>query len=88
VPRIAEAHAAFECREHTTIEIGRSRIILGLVISVFVEDQFVDPAGPYIKADELHSIGRMNGTGNYVRTRDAFIRIPRIGYAQWKKDRE
>jgi hypothetical protein len=22
---------------------------------------------PYIKADELHAIGRMNGLGNYVR---------------------
>jgi flavin reductase (DIM6/NTAB) family NADH-FMN oxidoreductase RutF len=88
VPRIAEAHAAFECREYTSIEIGRSRIILGLVVGVFVEDQFVDPAGPYIKAEELHSIGRMNGTGNYVKTRDAFIRIPRINYEQWKKARE
>jgi hypothetical protein len=44
----------------------------------------VDPAGPYIKADELHSIGRMNGLGNYVRTRDAFMTIPRISYEEWK----
>ena len=29
VPRIASAHAALECVEHATIEIGRSRIILG-----------------------------------------------------------
>src|SRR3984885_5985163 len=29
VPRIAEAHAALECREFTTMEIGRSRIVLG-----------------------------------------------------------
>lgn len=88
VPRIAEAHAAFECREYTSIEIGRSRIILGLVVGVYVEDQFVDPSGPYIKAEELHAIGRMNGTGNYVKTRDAFIRIPRITYERWMKDRE
>ena len=54
VPRIAEAHAALECREFTTMEIGRSRIILGRVVAMYVEDQFVDPAGPYIKADELH----------------------------------
>src|ERR1700731_3064312 len=79
-PRLAEAHAAMECREHTTLEIGRSRIILGRVVAFYVEDQFVDPEGPYIKAEELHSIGRMNGLGNYVRTRDAFINIPRITY--------
>jgi len=85
VPRIAEAHAALECREHTTLEIGRSRIILGRVVAIYVEDKFVDPAGPYIKAEELHAIGRMNGLGNYVRTRDAFVRIPRLNYAEWKK---
>jgi flavin reductase (DIM6/NTAB) family NADH-FMN oxidoreductase RutF len=85
VPRIAQAHAALECREYTTMEIGRSRIILGRVVSIFVEDQFVDPAGPYIRADELHAIGRMNGLGNYVRTRDSFLSIPRIPYSEWQK---
>jgi flavin reductase (DIM6/NTAB) family NADH-FMN oxidoreductase RutF len=84
VPRIAEAHAALECREYTTMEIGRSRIILGRVVAMYIEDQFVDPEGPYVKADELHSIGRMNGLGNYVKTRDAFITIPRISYDEWK----
>ena len=83
-PRLAEAHAALECREYTTMEIGRSRIILGRVVAVYVEDRYVDPSGPYILADELHSIGRMNGLGNYVRTRDAFMSIPRISYAEWK----
>jgi flavin reductase (DIM6/NTAB) family NADH-FMN oxidoreductase RutF len=83
-PRLTEAHAAMECREHTTLEIGRSRIILGRVVAFYVDDQFVDPAGPYIKAEDLHSIGRMNGLGNYVRTRDAFIDIPRIPFAEWQ----
>jgi len=83
-PRLAEAHAALECREHTTLLIGRSRIILGRVIAAYVEDQYVDPAGPYIQAEELHAIGRMNGVGNYVRTRDAFVTIPRISYEEWK----
>jgi flavin reductase (DIM6/NTAB) family NADH-FMN oxidoreductase RutF len=85
VPRIAEAHAALECREFTTMEIGRSRIILGQVVALYIDDEFVDPAGPYVKADELHSIGRMNGLGNYVRTRDAFMTIPRISYEEWKQ---
>ncbi|MBS1798728.1 MAG: flavin reductase family protein [Acidobacteria bacterium] len=86
VPRIAQAHAALECREHTTMEIGRSRIILGRVVSIYIEDRFIDAAGPYIRADELHAIGRMNGLGNYVRTRDSFMNIPRISYEEWKKN--
>jgi flavin reductase (DIM6/NTAB) family NADH-FMN oxidoreductase RutF len=85
VPRIAEAHAALECREFTTMEIGRSRIILGRVISVYIEDRFVDPAGPYVRAEELHAIGRMNGLGSYVKTRDSFLTMPRISYEEWKK---
>jgi flavin reductase (DIM6/NTAB) family NADH-FMN oxidoreductase RutF len=83
-PRLAEAHAALECREYKTIEIGPSSIILGRVVSVYVEDRYVDPAGPYIKAEDLHAIGRMNGQGNYVRTRGAFMTIPRISYEDWK----
>ena len=85
VPRIHEAHAALECVEHTTLEIGRSRIILGRVVAMYVEDAFVDPAGPYIKSEELHAVGRMNGLGAYVKTRDAFVTVPRISYADWLK---
>lgn len=87
VPRISQAHAALECVEHATIEIGRSRIMLGRVVAMFVEDQFVDPAGPYIKAEGLHAIGRMNGLGSYVKTRDAFLHMPRIPYSEWEKGR-
>jgi flavin reductase (DIM6/NTAB) family NADH-FMN oxidoreductase RutF len=85
VPRIAEAHAALECREFTTMEIGRSRIILGRVVSIYIEDRFIDPAGPYVRAEELHAIGRMNGLGSYVKTRDSFLTMPRISYEQWKQ---
>ena len=84
VPRIAQAHAALECKEYTTMEIGRSRIILGRVVAMYIEDKYVDPAGPFVKAEELHAIGRMNGLGSYVRTRDAFMTIPRISYEEWK----
>jgi flavin reductase (DIM6/NTAB) family NADH-FMN oxidoreductase RutF len=85
VPRIAEAHAALECKEFTTMEIGRSRIILGRVVAMYIEDRFVDPAGPYVKADELHAVGRMNGLGTYARTRDALVTVPRISFEEWEK---
>jgi hypothetical protein len=64
--------------------IGCSRIILGRIVDVYVEDRIADPARPYIKADALHAIDRMNGLGNYVRTRDAFRMIPRIPFEKWK----
>lgn len=84
VPRIRSAHAALECVEHTTLEIGNSRIILGRVVAMYVEDQFVDPSGPYIKAEDLHAVGRMNGLGSYVKTRDSFLHQPRISYDEWQ----
>ena len=85
VPRIAQAHAALECKEFQTIEIGRSRIVMGRVVGFYIEDQYVDPAGPYVRAEELHAMGRMNGLGSYVRTRDAFVTLPRISFEEWKK---
>lgn len=87
VPRIKRAHAALECQEITSMEIGNSRIILGKVLAIYVEDEFVDSKGPYIRSEELHAIGRMNGLGSYVKTRDAFFTMPRIPYAEWQKGR-
>ena len=85
VPRIKQAHAALECVEFQTIEIGRSRIVLGKVVAMYVEDAFVDVAGPYIKSEELHAVGRMNGQGAYVKTQGAFVQVPRIPYSEWVK---
>ncbi len=87
VPRIRQAHAALECIEFSTTEIGNSRIVLGKVVAMYVEDRFIDPAGPYILSEELHAIGRMNGLGSYVKTRNAFFTMPRISYAEWQKGR-
>ena len=84
VPRLADAPASLECREIMTTLIGRNHIVLGQVLAVHVKDEFVDPSGPYIRAEELHAIGRMNGLGAYVKTRDAFLRLPRITYAAWQ----
>ena len=85
VPRIAASPASLECRELMTMEIGRNRIILGQVVAVHVKDEFIDQTGHYIRAEDLHAIGRMNGLGAYVKTRDAFFPIPRVTYAEWQK---
>jgi flavin reductase (DIM6/NTAB) family NADH-FMN oxidoreductase RutF len=83
VPRIKEAHAALECRLYETLQPSRSRIILGKVLAVYVEDRFLDPQGPYILAQDFHAVGRMNGAGNYVKTQGAFMHLPRISYEKW-----
>lgn len=87
VPRIRQAHAALECEEFTSMEIGNSRIILGKVVAMFIEDHLIEPAGPYILSEALHAIGRMNGLGSYVKTQGAFFTMPRIPYAEWQKGR-
>jgi len=83
VPRIRRSPASLECREFSTTEIGRSRIILGQVVAIHVQDEFVDPAGPYVRAEDIHAIGRMNGRGAYVKTRGAFFQMPRMTYEEW-----
>jgi flavin reductase (DIM6/NTAB) family NADH-FMN oxidoreductase RutF len=87
VPRLKEAHAALECRLYQALKPGPgpARIILGEVVAVFVEDKFLDPEKVYIRAQDLHSIGRMNGTDHYVHTRDAFLNITRLNYEQWQE---
>lgn len=85
VPRIAAAPASLECREITTLEIGRNRVVLGQVVAIHVKDEFLDQAGPFIRAEELHAVGRMNGLGAYVKTKGAFFHIPRLTYEEWKK---
>jgi flavin reductase (DIM6/NTAB) family NADH-FMN oxidoreductase RutF len=85
VPRIKQAPASLECREFSTIEVGRSRIILGQVVAIHVQDRYIDPAGPYVRAEDIHAIGRMNGKGAYVKTRDAFFAMPRMTYEEWLK---
>jgi flavin reductase (DIM6/NTAB) family NADH-FMN oxidoreductase RutF len=88
VPRILESPASLECREITTMEIGRSRVVLGQVVAMHVNDEFLDPAGPYVRAEKMHAVGRMNGLGGYVKTRDSFFHIPRMSYEEWKLKNE
>ena len=45
VPRIAEAPVALECTEHSTIEIGSNRLVIGLVHFVHLRDGLADENG-------------------------------------------
>ncbi|PYE51905.1 flavin reductase family protein [Deinococcus yavapaiensis] len=77
VPRIAESPAAFECREVTTVLIGKNRIVLGEVLTIHVRDDLVDPEKFYVDTANLKLVGRMGGRGGYVRTSD-LVEVPRL----------
>lgn len=75
VPRIAEAPVALECTEHSTIEIGSNRLIIGIVHFVHVRDGLMDEKG-YLKNETYHPLARMSSPDWYSRTGDQF-EIPR-----------
>jgi len=41
-----------------------------------------------VKSQELNAVGRMNGLGSYVHTRDAFLTVPRISLEDWEKGKQ
>ncbi|YCM46175.1 flavin reductase family protein [Verrucomicrobiaceae bacterium 227] len=75
VPRIAEAPVALECTEHSTIEIGSNRLIIGVVHFVHVREGILDEKG-YLNVPEYHPLGRMASPDWYTRTHEQF-EIPR-----------
>ncbi len=76
VPRIADAPAALACREHTTLFVGETRVLLGVVERLYVRDDLIDADRWRIDQDALHPVGRLGG-GLYTRTRDHLDLGPR-----------
>ncbi len=72
VPRLAEAPVALECREWGTLEIGRNRVVIGVVRRVHLRDAFWDATTRRVISTDLHLIGRMAAPHWYCRTRDRF----------------
>jgi flavin reductase (DIM6/NTAB) family NADH-FMN oxidoreductase RutF len=70
-PRIAEAPASFECRRHTTLEIGRSReIVLGEILYAHYRSDVVDAERLRIDPAALDAIARLGGdTCSTIRDR-------------------
>lgn len=71
VPRIAQAPASIECREHTTMFIGNTRIVIGEALHLWIRDELVDSEQFHIDMEAMHVVGRMGG-GKYIRTGDMF----------------
>lgn len=83
VPRVALSPVSLECREVQTLTLGRTRIILGEVLALNMNERHLKDAEKfYVDTASLDLIGRMGGRGGYVTTRDAF-EIERLSYQQW-----
>ena len=71
-PRILEAPASLECKQHTTVEIGDNRLIIGEVLRVHVRDNIFDPNTWLVRPGSYIPIGRMQSPHWYCRTSDIF----------------
>lgn len=71
-PRIAEAPAALECREHSTLRIGQDRLVVGEVLRVWARDGIFDPETLHMDVRAYQPIGRMASPDWYTRTGDLF----------------
>lgn len=70
-PRIGEASVAFECRTLHVVEVGRSRLVIGEIVFLHLDDALVD-ARFRVDFTQLRAIGRMAGS-RYARTTDTFV---------------
>lgn len=86
VPRLVQAPASLECRHHSTIQIGRNRIVLGEVVGLWIRDEFVDPAKFYVWTNDMKIMGRGGGgnEGVYFRTSDTFG-LQRQSFEEWQE---
>ncbi|QBG46954.1 flavin reductase family protein [Verrucomicrobia bacterium S94] len=74
-PRIAEAPASLECEAYDTLEIGKNRMVIGLIKRVHVRDEIYDEETRRINTDQLKIIGRMSAPHWYCKTTDRFEMI-------------
>lgn len=71
-PRIIEAPVSLECREWSTLEIGRNRLVIGLIERIHTKEGILNPQTLLVNGDAFHPIGRMEVPSGYCRTRDHF----------------
>jgi flavin reductase (DIM6/NTAB) family NADH-FMN oxidoreductase RutF len=72
--RIASSPVNFECRSLEILNIGpRQTIVIGEILVAHIKDEFIlDSAKLYLDTPAMKLIGRVHGTGWYVRTSDLF----------------
>jgi len=86
-PRIAQSPVSFECKVLTSMVTGpRQTAVIGRVLCAHIDESVVqDKERCHIDTQALHLIGRMHGSGWYVRCSDLF-QIDRPVWAEWQRD--
>lgn len=83
-PRITQAPAALECRNHTTLIVATDRrLVVGEVLSVHTREGLVDPTTLRLNFAAYQPVGRLFAN-LYCRTRDTF-ELVRMSYDDWIK---
>jgi flavin reductase (DIM6/NTAB) family NADH-FMN oxidoreductase RutF len=84
-PRIGESPVAFECRLLASLVTGPLQtIVIGRVVCAHIDDAFVlDAERCHLDTPALRLIGRMHGSGVYVRSSDRF-EMRRPTWAEWQ----
>jgi flavin reductase (DIM6/NTAB) family NADH-FMN oxidoreductase RutF len=85
-PRIGESPVSFECRLLASLVTGPMQtIVIGRVVCAHIDDAFVlDAKRCHLDTPKLQLIGRMHGSGVYVRSTDRF-EMQRPAWAEWQK---
>ena len=86
-PRIMESPVNLECRRHSILEIGATRVIVGEVVHLHIRDDLIDSSNFHVATERLEAIGRLHGAGWYARTTDRF-QMPRLSYQEWLAQQE
>jgi flavin reductase (DIM6/NTAB) family NADH-FMN oxidoreductase RutF len=82
VPRLAATQVALECRLHSKVPLGLYSLFIAEVVMFHVADHLV---GERMHIEGFAPIGRLGSPSYYCRTTDRF-NLPRLNYAQWRKE--
>ena len=69
------------------VHVGNNRILLGEVVGLWIQDEFVDAEKFYVWTDKAKIIGRGGGgfEGGYFRLSDPFG-MKRQDFEEWQKE--
>ncbi len=85
--RIQEAPAAFECRRHVDLPLGRAGLlVIGRVLCVHLRDGLIDGERLRVDYERYRPVGRLCGD-LYCRIHERFA-MRRRSYREWLAERE
>jgi flavin reductase (DIM6/NTAB) family NADH-FMN oxidoreductase RutF len=88
VPRLVQAPVAMECRLYQAIQPGTTTIILGEVLAMHIQDEFVEDASQgFVNPLAMRLIARLHAGGWYTRSTD-LLQMERPTFAAWQDSQD